>query len=177
MVALESNTAGGMSENRIGVGHAVPDFGLLDQKGQTVALRDLLTAGCLVLYFYPKDDTPGCTVEACTFRDNYQAFLDAGACVVGVSSDDVESHRRFAEKCQIPFQLLSDPGGALRARFGVPKTLGLIDGRVTYVMDANGIVRHVFDSQLRARRYVDEALRFARFVRWSGSSGGYVKAD
>jgi peroxiredoxin Q/BCP len=150
--------------SNIGVGDAAPDFGLPDQTGTIVALRDLLTTGCLVLYFYPKDDTPGCTAEACTFRDKHEAFLDAGAHVVGVSSDDVESHRRFAEKCQIPFRLLSDRGGALRARFGVPKTLGLIDGRVTYVIDANGIVRHIFDSQIRARRHVDEALRFARSV-------------
>jgi peroxiredoxin Q/BCP len=153
-----------MSEHNIGVGDAVPDFGLPDQTGKIVTLRDLLTVGCLVLYFYPKDDTPGCTTEACTFRDKHEAFLNAGARVVGVSSDDVESHRRFAEKCQIPFQLLSDRGGALRARFGVPKTLGLLDGRVTYVIDANGIVRHIFDSQIRARRHVDEALRFARSV-------------
>jgi peroxiredoxin Q/BCP len=164
VVALEAEAADSMSGNSIGVGHAVPDFRLLDQTGQAVALRDLLTTGCLVLYFYPKDDTPGCTVEASTFRDKYQAFLDVGARVVGVSSDDVESHRRFAEKCQIPFQLLSDRDGALRAMFGVPKTLGLIDGRVTYVIDGNGIIRHVFDSQLRARRHVDEALRFARSV-------------
>jgi peroxiredoxin Q/BCP len=153
-----------MSDTSIGVGHAAPDFALPDQTGKIVTLRDLLTTGCLVLYFYPKDDTPGCTAEACTFRDRHEAFLDVGARVIGVSSDDVESHRRFAEKCQIPFQLLSDRGGALRARFGVPKTLGLIDGRVTYLIDANGVVRHLFDSQLRARKHVDEALTFARSV-------------
>jgi peroxiredoxin Q/BCP len=153
-----------MTMTSIAVGDTAPDFRLPDQTGEIIALRDLLTTGCLVLYFYPKDDTPGCTAEACTFRDNHETFLDAGARIVGVSSDDVESHRRFAEKYQIPFQLLSDGGGALRAKFGVPKTLGLIDGRVTYVIDANGIVRYIFDSQIRARRHVDEALRFARSV-------------
>jgi len=151
-----------LSESPIQIGDVVPDFTLPDQDGQPASLADLLRAGCQVLYFYPKDDTPGCTVEACLFRDENQTFADAGARVVGVSSDSVESHRSFADKCRIPFTLLSDRGGALRARFGVPKTLGLIDGRVTYVIDRRGIVRHVFNSQIRARKHVEEALRLVR---------------
>jgi peroxiredoxin Q/BCP len=154
-----------VSDDPIRVGDRAPDFTLPDQDGQVASLKDLLSAGCLVLYFYPKDDTPGCTVEACLFRDENQTFADAGARVVGVSSDSVESHRSFADKCRIPFTLLSDRGGALRARFGVPKTLGLIDGRVTYVIDGQGTVRHIFNSQIRARKHVEEALRLVRSLR------------
>src|SRR6476659_5205996 len=129
------------------VGDRVPSFTLPDQDGKAVSLEELLTSGCLVLYFYPKDDTPGCTVEACSFRDQHQDLLEAGACVVGVSSDDVDSHRRFATKYGIPFRLLADKGGKLRKQFGVPKTLGLLDGRVTYVIDRQGVIRHIFNSQ------------------------------
>jgi peroxiredoxin Q/BCP len=154
-----------LSDQPLRVGDRVPDFTLLDQDGHAAPLGELLGAGCLVLYFYPKDDTPGCTVEACLFRDEQQAFAEAGARVVGVSSDDVDSHRRFADKCRIPFTLLSDRGGELRARFGIPKTFGLIDGRVTYVIDAGGIIRHLFSSQLRARKHVEEALRLVRSMR------------
>jgi peroxiredoxin Q/BCP len=152
------------------VGDKVPDFTLPDQDGKAVSLDELLKLGCLVLYFYPKDDTPGCTVEACSFRDQHQELLEEGACVVGVSSDGVESHRRFADKFSIPFRLLSDKGGELRKRFGVPRTLGLIDGRVTYVIDAQGVVRHIFDSQLRMRQHVEEAFRLVRALR--GKSTG-----
>jgi peroxiredoxin Q/BCP len=156
-----------LSESPIQIGDVAPDFTLPDQDGQPASLADLLRDGCLVLYFYPKDDTPGCTVEACLFRDENQTFADAGARVVGVSSDSVESHRSFADKCRIPFTLLSDRGGAVRARFGVPRTLGLIDGRVTYVIDRRGIVRHVFNSQIRARKHVEEALRLVRTLQAS----------
>jgi thioredoxin-dependent peroxiredoxin len=151
-----------VSNPRLHVGDRVPDFTLPDQTGRATSLGELLGGGWLVLYFYPKDDTPGCTAEACLFRDEHQTFAEAGARVVGVSSDDVDSHRRFVEKCRIPFTLLSDRGGALRARFGVPRTLGLLDGRVTYVVDAGGTIRHVFNSQIRARQHVAEALRLIR---------------
>jgi peroxiredoxin Q/BCP len=147
------------------VGDRVPDFTVPDQEGRAVSLDELLSSGCLVLYFYPKDDTPGCTVEACSFRDQHDELLEAGACVVGVSSDDVDSHRRFATKYGIPFRLLSDKGGKLRRRFGVPRTLGLIDGRVTYVIDSHGVIRHIFNSQLRMRQHVEEALRLVRALR------------
>lgn len=158
---------GSVYAQRLNVGDEVPAFTLLDQTGKAVSLRELLATGCLVLYFYPKDDTPGCTAEACAFRDVHQELSDAGVCVAGVSSDDVESHRRFAEKYRLSFPLLSDRGGELRRRFGVPKTLGLIDGRVTYVIDSRGIIRHVFDSQLRARKHVEEAVRIVRSLRTS----------
>ncbi len=158
-----------MSDRSLGVGDRAPDFTLPDQDGEAVSLRELLASGCLVLYFYPKDDSPGCTAEACSFRDEHQGLAEAGATVVGVSSDDVESHRRFAEKHRLPFRLLSDRGGELRKRFRVPRTLGLIDGRVTYVIDAQGVIRHVFNSQLRTRQHVEEALRLVRSLRGSAS--------
>lgn len=153
------------SSNTVKVGDRAPDFTLPDQDGNPVALGELLAEGSLVLYFYPKDDTPGCTAEACTFRDEHDEFAQAGARVVGVSSDDVESHRRFADNHRLPFRLLSDRDGELRKRFGVPKTLGLLAGRVTYVIDAEGVVRDVFSSQLRTRKHVEQALRLVRSLR------------
>ena len=121
-------------------------------------LSDFRGKKSVVLYFYPKDDTPGCTKEACSFRDSYEAFRDAGAEVIGVSSDNEASHRKFADKFKLPFMLVADAGGAVRKRYGVPATLGLLPGRVTFVIDRDGIVRHVFNSQFQATKHVDEAL-------------------
>ena len=143
------------------VGATAPDFTLADANGKSVRLADY-AGRPVVLYFYPKDDTPGCTKEACTFRDQYQDFQDAGAVVLGVSSDSSESHRKFAERHRLPFTLLSDPGGQVRKLFGVPATLGLLPGRVTFVIDGKGVVRHAFNSQLDATRHVREALAALR---------------
>jgi peroxiredoxin Q/BCP len=140
------------------VGDRAPDFTLPDASGAPVRLADLLGERALVLYFYPKDDTPGCTAEACGFRDATEAFARAGARVVGVSGDSVASHARFAARHGLPFPLLSDEGGVVRRRYGVPKTLGLLPGRVTYVIDRAGVVRHIFANQLQAARHVEEAL-------------------
>jgi thioredoxin-dependent peroxiredoxin len=148
--------------SQVGVGEAAPDFTLEDHRGQRVTLSDLLARGCVVLYFYPKDDTPGCTAEACSFRDQYEVLKEAGAEVVGISSDRVASHEAFAAKHRLPFILLSDPKGAVRAAYGVQRTLGLIDGRVTFVIDRQGVVRMAFSSQIRPKRHVDEALRIVR---------------
>jgi peroxiredoxin Q/BCP len=115
-----------------------------------------------VIYFYPRDDTPGCTKEACSFRDHYEEFREAGAEVIGVSSDSASSHQGFARRHRLPFLLLADRGGEVRKRYGVPATLGLLPGRVSYVIDREGIVRHVFESQLQATRHVDEALAALR---------------
>jgi peroxiredoxin Q/BCP len=139
-------------------GDPAPDFDLPDRNGRTVRLADYRGKKPVVLYFYPKDDTPGCTAEACNFRDQYQAFQDAGAEVIGVSSDSAESHGRFADKHRLPFVLLADKGGALRKRYGVPATLGVLPGRVTFVIDRDGVVRHVFNSQFQATKHVTEAL-------------------
>jgi thioredoxin-dependent peroxiredoxin len=142
----------------LGVGEAAPKFKLKDQHGKTVSLADFAGRKNVVVYFYPKDDTPGCTKESCTFRDQYTAFTDAGAEVLGISSDSEESHLKFAEKYRLPFPLLADDGGAVRQQFQVPKSLGLLPGRVTFVIDKKGIVRHVFNSQLNPTRHVDEAI-------------------
>ncbi|MCC5952973.1 MAG: peroxiredoxin [Acidimicrobiia bacterium] len=138
-------------------GDTAPDFTLDDQDGTPVRLSDL-RGRWVVLYFYPADDTPGCTAESCAFRDSYEDFTDAGAEVVGVSSDSVDSHRAFADKHRLPFTLLADEGGELRRRYGVRKTMGLLPGRVTYVIDPEGTVQTVFSSQFRATRHHREAL-------------------
>ena len=142
----------------VDVGQPAPDFDLTDAKGKHVRLADFRGKRAVVLYFYPKDDTPGCTKEACSFRDSYESFKEAGAEVIGVSSDSEASHEKFASKFKLPFTLLADKGGAVRKQYGVPATLGLLPGRVTFVIDREGIVRHVFNSQLQATRHVDEAL-------------------
>jgi peroxiredoxin Q/BCP len=142
----------------LGVGDIVPDFSLPDANGETFQIADQRGQRVVVLYFYPKDDTPGCTVEACGFRDHYEEFVDHGAVVVGVSADSVRSHGEFIAKHRLPFVLLSDEDGAVRRRFGVPKTLGLLPGRTTYVIDKQGVIRHVFNSQVRVRKHVGAAL-------------------
>jgi peroxiredoxin Q/BCP len=142
----------------VGVGATAPDFTLPDRNGKPVRLSEFRGKKAVVLYFYPKDDTPGCTAESCSFRDQYQDFQDAGAEVVGVSSDGEASHTKFADKHRLPFVLLSDRGGAVRKQYGVPATLGLLPGRVTFVIDRGGVVRHVFNSQFQATKHVAEAL-------------------
>ena len=151
----------GGGEPAVKVGDRAPDFTLPDASGAEVSLAGL-RGKPVVLYFYPKDDTPGCTKEACSFRDAYEDFRDAGAEVIGVSSDSSESHKRFAARYKLPFTLLADRGGQLRKRYGIPATLGLLPGRVTFVIDASGVVRHVYNSQLDATRHVREALDVLR---------------
>jgi len=140
------------------VGDQAPDFSLVSQTGQTVRLRDFLGKQAVVLYFYPKDDTPGCTAEACSFRDSYTIFQEAGAEVIGVSNDTPTDHQRFAQKYNLPFTLLSDQGDQLRQRYGVPATFWVLPGRVTYVIDQSGIVRHIFDSAFDFQAHIKEAL-------------------
>jgi peroxiredoxin Q/BCP len=142
-------------------GAPAPDFTLPDQDGRPVTLSDL-RGGWVVVYFYPKDDTPGCTAEACSFRDAHEDFVDAGATVLGVSSDGVARHRAFATRHDLPFTLLADEGGAVRRTWGVKRTLGLLPGRVTYVVDPDGVVRSVFSSQLGATKHHTEALEAIR---------------
>src|SRR2546430_5478261 len=140
------------------VGDTVPDFTLPQQTGELFHLQDLIGKSAIVLYFYPKDDTKGCTIEACSFRDQYEVFKEAGAEVLGISSDSEESHQQFASKYRLPFVLLSDKGGAVRKVFGVPTTLGVLPGRVTYVIDKQGIIRHIFNNMLNAGKHISEAL-------------------
>ncbi len=140
-------------------GDKLPDFTLNDQHGNPFHLAERLGTKHLVIYFYPKNETPGCTKEACLFRDHYEEFTEKGCEVIGISSDKENSHRSFAENHRLPFVLLSDPGGKVRKKFGATGSLfGLIPGRITYVADRKGIVRHVFDSLLRPERHIREAL-------------------
>lgn len=145
------------------VGDRAPSFTLQDQHGRPISLDAVLGKGAVVIFFYPKDGTPGCTTEVCSFRDSSAELAAAGAQVFGISSDSVESHRKFAEKHQLAYSLLADVGGKVRDAFGVPRgLLGLLDGRVTYVLDSGGVVRHKFEAMLRAGKHVDEALGTVR---------------
>jgi len=143
---------------RLKVGDAAPDFALPSQTGEIVNLKGLLGSKEVVLYFYPKDNTQGCTAEACGFRDSYQVFKERGAEVVGVSSDSIDSHKDFASKNSLPFILLSDEDGKVRKLYDASSTLGLLPGRVTYIIDRRGKIRHIFSSQLNPKKHVDEAL-------------------
>ena len=140
------------------IGQPAPEFELMDQNGESVCLAGFRNKQAVVLYFYPKDDTTGCTAEACGFRDEFPRFEVAEAAILGVSDDSSESHARFAAKYNLPFTLLSDTGGRVRKLYGVKKTLGIIPGRVTYVIDRQGILRHIFSSQTAFTRHVSEAL-------------------
>jgi thioredoxin-dependent peroxiredoxin len=150
---------------RVSVGDKLPDFSLPSQRGEMVHIREHVGKKGLVIYFYPKDQTRICTIESCAFRDNYEAFREAGAEVFGISSDSAESHRRFADEHRLPFTLLSDEQGKVRKLFGVPATLWLLPGRVTYIVDHQGIVRHIFNSQLNANAHIEQALKVLRSLR------------
>ncbi len=140
-------------------GDTAPDFELPSSQGGNVRLSDFRGKKHVVVYFYPKDETPGCTAEACSFRDSYEDFTAAGAEVIGISSDSAASHERFASRHRLPFHLLSDQGGKVRAAWGVKSTLGLLPGRVTFLIDKAGIVRHVFSSQLNPLKHISETKR------------------
>ncbi len=144
---------------KVKVGDVAPDFTLPSQTGAMVSLKDFKGKKAVVLYFYPRDYSRGCTAEACTFRDSYEVFKQAGAEVIGVSSQSVESHSRFAADYRLPFLLLSDEDGKVRKLYGVPSSFGLIPGRVTYVIDKEGVVRHIFSSQFNPKQHIEEALR------------------
>ena len=141
------------------VGDKVPDFQLRDQNGVLFKSTEVIGKEIVVLYFYPKDDTPGCTKEACSFRDNFEVFADAGARVIGISGDNVASHKKFEEKYNLPFTLLADTDDKLRDLFGVEGDLfGLIPGRVTYMVDKKGIIAYIFDSQTNTEKHISESL-------------------
>jgi peroxiredoxin Q/BCP len=140
-----------------------PDFTLPSQSGETVRLKDFLGKP-VVLFFYPKDNTLGCTKEVCAFRDGFDEFGMLDAEVIGISSDSVQSHRSFVEKHKLPFTLLSDQGGKVRRLYGVPNSLGIFAGRVTYVIDEDGVVRNVFSSQIAVEKHVEEALETLKSI-------------
>jgi thioredoxin-dependent peroxiredoxin len=150
------------TKDKVTVGSVAPDFTLPSQSGEMVSLGDFLGNRPVVLFFYPKDETPGCTKEVCAFRDSFEELGKLDAEVIGISSDSVDSHKGFAEKHKLPFTLLSDEGGKVRKRYGVPSTFGLFPGRVTYVIDDEGVVRNVFSSQIEVERHVEEAIEALR---------------
>jgi peroxiredoxin Q/BCP len=148
---------------KIEVGSIVPQFTLKDQNGNLFAIDSVLGKKNLVIYFYPKDESPGCTKEACYFRDQFEVFKEVNALIIGISGQSVESHKKFAEKYRLSYTLLSDEGNKIRKLFGVPTNfLGLLPGRVTYVIDKNGKVVFVFDSQTQTKRHVDDALKILK---------------
>jgi len=150
-----------MKQNKpLKIGDKIPSFTLQDQNGEDFLIDDFLGSTAMVIYFYPKDDTPGCTKEACSFRDTYAEFRDLNAKVIGISADNVVSHKKFAEKYNLPFILLSDTNNKVRKLFGVPGSLfGLIPGRVTYIVDKNGIVTEIYDNMFNAEGHIKESLK------------------
>jgi peroxiredoxin Q/BCP len=140
-------------------GDACPKFSLKNQFDQTVDIADFLGKKNMVIFFYPKDETPGCTKEACAFRDSYEVFQDLDCEVIGISSDPVDKHDKFAKRHNLPFQLLADTKRQVRSAFGVPNNLfGLIPGRVTYIIDKNGIIKGIFNSQTDPVGHIKNAL-------------------
>jgi thioredoxin-dependent peroxiredoxin len=146
---------------RVQVGDRAPDFTLPANNGEQVSLSEFRGTP-VVLYFYPRNETMICTAQACGFRDAYEDFTEEGAVVLGVSADSVGSHRRFAERHRLPFLLLADEDRSLRDAYGVPKKLGFLDGRVTYVIDKVGVVRHIVDARFSADQHVNEAREVLR---------------
>jgi peroxiredoxin Q/BCP len=144
------------------IGDSIPHFKLEDQNGNLID-SDNFKNEVLIIYFYPKDDTPGCTAEACAFRDSHEDFVELGAKVIGVSADSVSKHKDFVTKYKLPFTLLSDNNNELRKKFSVPKSfLGLLPGRVTYIFDKNGKLVHIYDSQLNSRGHIKTALEVVK---------------
>ena len=148
---------------KIEIGSIIPQFKLFDQNGNLFDIASVLGKKNLVIYFYPKDDSPGCTKEACYFRDQFEVFNEADALIIGISAQSVESHKEFAKKYRLSYTLLSDDGNKIRKLFGVPANLfGLLPGRVTYVINKAGKVVYLFNSQIQATKHVDEAMRILK---------------
>ncbi|MCL3781337.1 peroxiredoxin [Prolixibacteraceae bacterium JC049] len=145
--------------NKIEIGSTIPSFQLYDQKGQLIDISDYIGKQKLIIFFYPKNDTPGCTKEACLFRDHYEEFVDAGAMVIGIGKHSIEEQAQFAQKHRLNYTLLSDADNKIRKLFGVPKSLfGLLPGRVTYVVDRTGKVAYIFNSQTQIEKHIKQSL-------------------
>ena len=144
------------------IGDKAPDFILQSNKGGSVTLSEFLGKKKVVLFFYPMDESPVCSREAEAFRDNYEAFNDLGAEVIGISAQSVESHKEFAGHHRLPYIVLSDTDSKVRKLYGVSSSLGVLPGRVTYVIDKEGTIKHIFSSQLHPAKHAKEALRALR---------------
>ena len=148
------------------IGDNCPDFELNNQFGERIKIKELIGKKTLVIYFYPKDDTPGCTKEACSFRDAYEDFIALNCEVIGISSDSEKAHKKFADKHRLTFQLLSDANKHVRKLFGVPGNLfGLIPGRVTYIIDLEGKIKGVFNSQLDPFGHIAKAMEVVKLMK------------
>jgi peroxiredoxin Q/BCP len=146
------------------VGDTAPDFSLMDDKGRLVTLKEFLGKKVVVLYFYPKDSSPGCTAEACSFRDNYKFYEDRGAVVIGVSLDSVESHSKFSQKYNLPFAILSDKSKEVARAYGALGIGGLLAKRWTFVIDKEGRIAHIF-TKVDVRRHSEEVLKVLEEVK------------
>jgi peroxiredoxin Q/BCP len=140
------------------VGDTAPDFSLMDDKGRLVTLKEFLGKKVVVLYFYPKDSSPGCTAEACSFRDNYKSYEDRGAVVIGVSLDSVESHSKFSQKYNLPFAILSDKSKEVARAYGALGIGGLLAKRWTFIINKEGKIAHIF-TKVDVRKHSEEVLR------------------
>jgi peroxiredoxin Q/BCP len=141
------------------IGDKVPDFRLVDDEGNPFSLYEELQKGPLVLYFYPRDFTSGCTAEACSFRDSYNVFINKGYRIVGISSDSPERHRKFRSSYSLPFTLLTDADRSVAVSLGIPRKFGIIPGRVTLVIDKDATLQYIFNSLTDISGHVDGALK------------------
>ena len=146
----------------IHVGDRAPEFTVTASDGRQVSLADFKGKRAVVIFFYPRDNTSVCTQEACAFRDAYEDFVQAGAVVIGVSSDSNKTHQTFAASQRLPYLLIADVDGSLRRTFAVPNSMLILPGRVTYVIDRDGIVRHVFNALFQGKEHMEEALQTVR---------------
>ena len=152
-----ANTLAGLK-----TGNKAPDFTLQSSSGESFTLSKSFGKTSIVLFFYPKDFSPGCTTEVCTFRDSYSVFKEAGAEVIGISSDSIESHKGLIKEHKLPFNLLSDNKGDVRKLYKIKNSGGVIPGRVTFVLDKNGVIQYMFSSQFEAKKHVEETLKIVK---------------
>jgi thioredoxin-dependent peroxiredoxin len=144
---------------KLKIGDKAPDFSLQSNTDEKVSLSQFLGVKNVVVFFYPMDESPVCSREAEAFKEKYEAFKKLGAEVIGISSQSSESHKAFANHHNLPYILLSDVEGAVRKLYGVASTLGVVPGRVTFVIDKEGVIKYLYSSQLQPARHAEEALR------------------
>jgi thioredoxin-dependent peroxiredoxin len=149
------------SSQSVDVGSKMPEFSLIDQNGKVFNSKDYVGKSVLVIYFYPKDESMVCTKEACSFRDNFNDFTNAGAKVIGINGGSVESHREFSDHYKLPFVLLSDPGNKVYQQFGV-KNFMFMTGRKTFVVAKNGVITYSYDSMMQGKAHAEDALKFVK---------------
>jgi peroxiredoxin Q/BCP len=151
-----------LTHTKVAVGDKAPDFVLPEQTNRSVHFAVVLGKGPVVLFFYPRDYSAGCTAQVCAFRDSYEAFKDAGATVIGVSADSTESHEGFSQRYRLPYILLSDKESVAQKLYGVDKIFGIVRSRITFVIDSLGLVHHIFSSQFNINEHIDDALQVIR---------------